>query len=156
MKRRLTIAAAVLTLACSKKDEAEAIPEGQQLLVLEGLDGLKVQVPEGTTAGKAAVGGGVMLTGPGVSMTLSPSNGMDGVDLEGAKKKAAEYEATDLEGEKLPDGYILTYENMGNLGDTYWLVGRREIAGKDYSCGVRSPQETHQRSGIAICKSLSE
>ena len=160
MKRRLAIAAtAILGLAefaCSKRDQTEELPAGHRLLVLEGLDGLKVQVPEGTKAGKAPVGDGVMLTGPGVSTTISPSNGMDGTDLEVAKKNAADYEPTDITGEELPDGYILTYKNRGNMGDNYWLVGRRKVDGRAYTCGVASPREAHQRSGIAICKSLSK
>ena len=97
-----------------------------------------------------------MLTGPGVSMTISPSNGLDGADLEGAKKNAADYEPTNIKGEELSDGYILTYQNRGKMGDNYWLVGRRTVDDKAYLCGVTSPQETHQRSGVAICKSLSE
>ena len=34
------------------------------------------------------------------------------------------------------------------------LVGRRRLANVAYSCGVSSPKKEHQRSAIAICKSL--
>ncbi len=135
--------------ACSKSEQ-----DGVVKVDLEGLSGLEAWVPPGTRVNRNAVGIGVMLKGSGVSMTIGPALEIDAPSLEEAKHNAKSYSAESVEGETLPDGYILTYENAGSMGVNYWLVGRRELAGVAYSCGVRSPKKEHQRSGVAICKSL--
>lgn len=134
-------------LACSKEREGVTV-------TLDGLPGLEADVPAGTRVAKAALGTGVMLKGPGVSMTIGPFRDVDASNLGEAKKNAEAFAPKNVEGEKLSDGYILTYENEGSMGTNYWLVGRRKIEDAAYSCGVRSPEKAHQQNAIAICKSL--
>ena len=142
---------AVVGLGCPKSPA-----EGQVKLKLEGLPGLEVHAPAGTQVRKNAVGIGVMLTGPGVSMTIGPALDVDATDLEQAKKNAETYSPKNIAGETLPDGYILTYENEGSTGANFWLVGRRKFADTPYSCGVSSPKKEHQQSAIPICKSMTK
>ena len=154
MKRAMaTVGLAALGLAapaCS----TNAAGDGTVKQELDGLPGVEVRIPEGTRVSKNAVGFGVMLKGPGVSMTIGAALDVDATTLEEAKENAQSYSPTNLEGETLPDGYLLTYENQGSMGTTYWLVGRRRLGNVAYSCGVRSPKKDHQQSAIAICKSL--
>lgn len=155
MKRTMQIAGVValglVGLACSKTSE-----DGSVTVELEGLPDLQAQVPAETRVADNAMDLGVMLKGPGVSMTISPFRAVDASTLDEAKKNAEAFSPKNLEGETLPDGFILTYESNGKTGATYWLVGRREIEGVAYSCGVRSPKKAHQQSAIAICKSLKK
>ena len=144
-------AIAALGLACSKGER-----DGQVTLALEGMAGLEVRAPTGTKVSKNAVGLGVMLKGPGVSMTIGSQIDVDAKTLDEAEKNAKAYAPSEVKGERLPDGYILTYTNQGSVGANYWLVGRRLIDGTAYSCGVSSPKKEHQQSGIAICKSLKK
>ena len=158
MRRTATmsvIAAAALgiTISGCAKDGA---PEGMTVVALEGLPGLEAWVPNGTKVSKNAVGIGVMLAGPGVSMTVGRALDVDAATLEQAEENAQAYAATNLEPRTLPDGYILTYENVGSTGTNYWLVGRRELEGTAYSCGVSSPKKEHQQSAVAICESLKK
>ena len=146
------LAALVLVaLACSKEGE-----DGSVTMALDGLSELEARVPAETRVAKNAVGVGVMLKGPGVSMTIGPFRDGDPATLDAAKENAEAYSPVNVEEEKLADGYILTYENEGSMGTNYWLVGRREIEDVAYVCGVRSPQKAHQQSAIAICKSLQK
>ncbi|MEX1367884.1 MAG: hypothetical protein AB1Z98_32445 [Nannocystaceae bacterium] len=147
-----SLALGLAGLACTN-DEGR---DGTVTLTLEGLAGLEAQVPAGTVVSNNAMGIGVMLTGPGVSVTVGPALDVDARSLAAAKKNAESYAPTNVEEEALPDGYILTYESEGSSGPNYWLVGRRELTNAVYSCGVRSPKKAHQRSAIAICKSLKE
>ena len=159
MARSTSMVALVLIGAlgagCSKDGSSHAA-DGTTTLTLEDLRRLQVRVPKDTKVSKNAVGIGVMLKGPKVSMTIGPEVDVDAADLEGAKKNARSYSPSDVEGEALKDGYILTYTNKGSMGTNYWLVGRRTIDGTAYTCGVSSPKEVHQKTAIAICKSLSE
>lgn len=142
----------LVSSACSKG----AQQDGTVRLELEGLPDLEARVPSGTTMSKNAVGIGVMLKGPGVSMTIGPALEVDAASLEDAKHNAQSYAPEDVEGQTLSDGYILTYESTGSTGTNYWLVGRRTFADAAYTCGVSSPKKEHQQSAIAICKSLSK
>lgn len=137
--------------ACSKGER-----DGTVTLSLQGLPGLEVRAPSGTEAQENAIGIGVMLTGPDVSMTIGPAVTDDAESLDDAKKNAVAYSPTNMDGQTLPDGYVLTYESEGATGTNYWLVGRRELGGAAYSCGVSSPKKAHQQSAIAICKSLHD
>jgi hypothetical protein len=138
--------------ACSKRSD-----DGTTTVALEGLPDLEAQVPAETRVAKDAMGIGVMLKGPGVSMTISPSQrDVDPSNLAEAKKNAEAYSPKAMKEEQLSDGYILTYESQGSTGTNYWLVGRRKIEGISYSCGVRSPKKEHQQSAVAICKSLNK
>lgn len=88
-------------------------------------------------------------------MTIGPALDVDAATLEQAKETAQTYSATDVKSELLPDGFILTYTSEGSMGVNYWLVGRRELDDGAYTCGVSSPKQAHQKSAIAICKSLT-
>jgi len=139
-------------LACSSKKKSD----GQITLALDGLPKLEAQVPDGTEMSRNAVGLGVMLKGPEVSMTIGKQTEGDADSLEEAKDIAQSYSPEDMKHETLPDGFILTYTNQGNMGTNYWLVGRRVIDEIAYSCGVKSTKKAHQQSAIAICKSLKK
>lgn len=154
MKRMVVIAGlaafGLAGLACANDDGRDAT------VTLEGLPGLEARVPVGTKVSKNAMGIGVMLKGPGVSVTVGPAMTGDARSLAAAEKNAQSYAPTGVEGETLPDGYILTYQSEGSTGTNYWLVGRREFTNVAYTCGVSSPKKAHQHSAIAICKSLKK
>ena len=139
-------------VACTKG----AGGDGSDMRELAGLPGLKARIPADTVVSKNAVGLGVMLKGAGISMTIGPELDVDAPSLDQAKQNAQSYAPQNLEGETLADGYILTYENQGSVGTTYWLVGRRKFSDAAFTCGVSSPKKAHQLSAIAICKSLKK
>lgn len=138
--------------ACSKRGE-----EGTMTVALDGLPDLEARVPAETRVTRNAAGAGVMLKGPGVSMTIATAQrGVDPADVAEAKKNAENYAPRATKEEDLSDGFILTYESKGSTGTNYWLVGRREIEGVSYACGVRSPKKEHQQTAVTICKSLTK
>ncbi len=153
MKTTLLLAAlSMASLACNRN----APDDGHIAIAFDGMPGLSAHAPSGTEVARNAVGLGVMLKGPDVSMTIGTLYEGDPETLEEAKKNAQSYSPTNLETEELSDGFILTYTSEGNMGTNYWLVGRRNIDGKTYTCGVKSPKKPHQQTAIAICKSLKK
>jgi len=152
-----TVMAGLATLGLSAAGCAkQETPDGTAMLALEGLPGLEARVPAGTQASKNAMGIGVMLQGPDVSVTIGPDLDGDAANLDQAKKNAQAYSPTDLEGETLSDGYVLTYTSEADGRVNYWLVGRRRFVDTAYTCGVSSPKKAHQQTAIAICKSLTK
>jgi hypothetical protein len=59
-----------------------------------------------------------------------------------------------LTGTAIADGWIVTWENTGSMGDNYWLSMRREIGGKGYMCDTMQSNEAQRKAAIEICKSL--
>jgi hypothetical protein len=168
MKRTLLFPVLVLCLAvaltaCGKKDEDSGGEGsggegggggGTETVELAKL-GIKADVPKGSQLSELM--GAQMVQGPGVTVTIDVAKDSDPKTLEDAKKEATDtYGGKNVKEEKLADGYILTFDNKGSMGTNYFLIGRREIDGKAYKCNVTAPQDAHQKSGVAICKSLKK
>lgn len=59
-----------------------------------------------------------------------------------------------LEGDKIADGWVVTWENTGSMGDNCWLTVRREIGGKGCMCETMQSNEDRRKAAIVICTSL--
>ncbi len=122
-------------------------------ITLAQLDNLKIDVAKDTEP--SMMGASVMIMSMEESFTVEAESKGQPTTLEAAKKEATElYNATDLQEETLPDGWLITYKNAGSMGDNYWLKVRREIGGKAYTCGTSVGNKTLRDGAIAACKSL--
>lgn len=114
---------------------------------------LLADLPEDAVLSKAPVGEGVMVQAANVTMVIAPAKDA-AKTLAAAKSDAEMYSPKNIQEETLPDGWVLMFENEGGGGKTWWLQGLRTIEGKGWECSVTSPQAEHQKTGLAICKSL--
>ena len=174
----LVLVFVVATFACKKKDEegagggdapaeqgkaaegskGKAKPEkaGPQTVTLPKL-GIKATIPAGAKVEDGLVGDGHMVTGPGITVSIDPATDMTPATADDAKKEATDmYSATNIKDVQVENGYIITYENKGSMGTNYWMKGVREIDGKKFACSVTAPEDAHQKSGVAICQSLTK
>ena len=66
------------------------------------------------------IGKGNSVQGPGITVNIEPASEMFPKTIEDAKKEATElYSGTDFHEEKLPDGYILTFQSKNNAKTNY-------------------------------------
>jgi hypothetical protein len=133
--------------------EGAAAPGG--LKKIEQL-GLQADIPADTTIEKAPVGNGVMISGGGFAAQIEPASDMEPKTLEAAKDDIKMYNPKNVQGEKLPDGYAITFENEGGMGANYWVKVRREIGGKAYMCSATLAQKDRQADVLKTCKSLTK
>jgi len=132
---------------------ATAAPAAGNEVALTKL-GLKAEAPAGTDVKDAIVGEGLMLQGPGLIISVEVSSDTRPKTIEDAKKDAEMYTPKNLKEEKLADGYALAFENEGGMGKNYWVMVRREIAGKAYWCETTASQAEQQENALKACKSL--
>ena len=119
-----------------------------------GALGLTGDAPAGTKTRK--MGKKVMVQGTGLVATVGAAGRFDAADVAAATKEANSNKGTNLKPEKLADGFLLTYENKGGAGSNYWVVSRRKIDGKDYSCGTTASNADQQANTAKFCKSLKK
>lgn len=141
-------------VACKKSGEAGGGGGGSAstvALALPGL-GLTAQVPEGSKASKAAIGEGLTIEGPDLSVDIeSPPNDVREKTLAEAKAKVGSKPSKE---ETLPDGWTLRYETNGLAGTVYWVASRRTINGKAIWCDTTATSAEQQANALAVCKSL--
>ena len=141
-----------------KKEEKkeEAAPESKkETITLEKLDGLKIDVAEGTTPSE--MGGSVMIISMEESLDVKAASDLDPKSLEDAKKEATDtYQAKELVEEKLDDGWALSFQNTGSMGDNFFTWVRRTIDGKDYFCQTSVAHKTLRDGALTACKSLKK
>jgi hypothetical protein len=58
--------------------------------------------------------------------------------------------------EKLPDGWLITFENVGAMGPNYHVNARREIDGKAVSCTTMQSTPEQQTNAVKFCKALKK
>lgn len=155
---------AVLSLtaaACGKKsDSAEGAAAADRFapaaeLTLAGLDNLKIDVAEDTTASPS--GNQFMIITMDESFTVGPVGPSTPATLEDAKKRATERDkGTNIKTETLKDGWLVKYRAKGSLGESFYVTIRRTIGGKDYVCSTSVGYESLRDGAIAACKSLRQ
>lgn len=94
-----------------------------------------------------------MLVGPSIgAMGLSEASTKR--TLDEAKQEAQDYSPQNVKGEALPDGWVLTYDNKGELGANFFLEVQRDIGGKTIRCSTTQPNNERIGAVLAVCKSL--
>lgn len=167
----LTSLVLVTTPACGKKDggSPKGSPEGAK--VSESTKPATAAAPSGSTklaklddltieAGGADVGegiaaGGVMLSGGtvgalNISIATTPKTEAD------AKTDADMFSPKNYKAETLPDGYVATYDNTGEMGANFFVDAQRTIGGKAYHCSTTVTTASQQAAAVAACKSLKK
>lgn len=97
----------------------------------------------------------------GEPLLMGPSIGAMTVDeksekqtLDQAKEDAQMYSPQNVKGEALPDGWVLTFDNKGEMGASFFLQVQRDIGGKTISCTTTQPNGDRIGAVLAVCKSL--
>ncbi len=137
----------------SKGAKASNASKGGSLAALGSL-GIKAELPKGAKVGKAIVGAGVLIQGPGLVVGVELATDSHGKTIEEAKSNADMYTPKKIKTEKLADGWVFTFENKGGMGTNYWVKVRRTIGGKDYWCSTSVSRPDQQANAVKLCKSL--
>jgi len=113
---------------------------------------------KGTAPGDSKVSdmmGSDMVQGSGLVVTVANVEG-DAWTVEKVKEDIEMYSPENIVEEKLDDGFALTYTNKGGAGTNYWVKVMRTIDGKQYDCSTTAPDEDHQKTALAFCKTLKK
>ncbi|MDY0003085.1 MAG: hypothetical protein RBU30_17430 [Polyangia bacterium] len=160
---KLVLGAAVLAVlalgACKKSggkdgDKAEGKAAGPKTVALGKL-GIQAELPSGAEVSEAPIGGGVMVRGEDLVMTIE-DGAKKPADPEIAKEDASMYSPQGLKVEKLEGGFVMTFTNKGGMGTNYWLMGRREIEGKAYWCSTTASRPEQLENAVKVCKGLKK
>lgn len=116
---------------------------------------------KGTAAGETEqpmLGDGdpVMVMAAGFTLNVSEAKATDPKTLKDAEAIAKGFNAKNSKTETLPDGWLMTYQNTGSMGENYFVSVRREIGGKGYLCETMQSTPDQQKASVAFCKSLSK
>ncbi|HEY0138923.1 MAG TPA: hypothetical protein VGB85_32780 [Nannocystis sp.] len=120
--------------------------------------GLKADAPAGTEVGDV-IGGGVghMVQGPGLVVNVETASETAPKTVDDAKKESEMFDGVkNLKDEKLPDGWLITFENVGGMGANYHVNTRREIDGKAITCNTMVSTPEQQNNAVNFCKSLKK
>lgn len=117
--------------------------------------GLSADLAEGATVMKGMSEGSAMISTDATTMNVSLAKDTDPKTMEQGKSGAMLGDkGRGLTATAIPDGWIVTWENTGSMGDNFWLSMRREIGGKGYMCDTMQSNEAQRKAAIEICKSL--
>lgn len=117
--------------------------------------GLTAELPEGATVMKGMSDGSAMISTDATTFNVSVAKDTDPKTLEQGKSGALLGDkGRGLTGEAIADGWVVTWENTGSMGDNYWLSMRREIGGKGYMCDTMQSNDAQRKAAIEICKGL--
>jgi hypothetical protein len=154
------LVAAALVPACSKKESgasssATKPADDQPAAAPTKLPhlGLKVDVPGEVTVSNAIGGDGDMVQATTVG-ALQVEVWKTPQTLDEAKGDAKMFNPKNLAGEKLADGWALTYDTTGSMGANYFVTVRRDIAGKTYKCSTTVDSADPAKGALAACKTL--
>lgn len=101
------------------------------------------------------MGDSAMVSADGMALTLKVAKDTDPKTVEQGKDGALLGDkGRNLKADKIADGWIVTWENTGSMGDNYWLSMRREIAGKGYMCETMLSNDAQRKAAIDVCNSL--
>jgi hypothetical protein len=145
--------------ASSAKPGADAKPAGEAKAATKPTKieqvGLTAELPEGATVMKGMSDNSAMISTDAATLNVSLAKDTDPKTVDEGKSGAMLGDkGRGLTGEKIADGWIVTWENTGSMGDNYWLNMRREIGGKGYMCDTMQSNEAQRKAAIEICKSL--
>lgn len=119
---------------------------------LAQLDGLSIEFAG--EVGKAIGGDGVMIQGDKGVVTVEAVK--EPKKIEDAKSDADMYSPKNYKEEKLPDGFVITYDNSGSMGANFFVDAYRTIGGKTYHCSTTGSEKAQQDAVVAACKSLKK
>jgi len=149
MKTLLAALPIALLLACSGGDAKPAAIDLPKV-------GLKAEGPAGSEVSDAPMSTGHMVMGPGMVVTVEEASDTRPKTIEEAKTEADMFSPKNLKEEKLADGWLLTYDNEGGMGKTFFVNVRREIGGKAFYCSTAAAQPEQQTNAVNFCKSLKK
>jgi hypothetical protein len=117
--------------------------------------GLSAMLPASAQIMKGISEGSAMISSDATTMNVSKAKDTDPKTVEQGKDSALLGDkGRGLKGDKTADGWIVTWENTGSMGDNYFLSMRREIGGKGYMCETTVSNEGQRKAAIEICNSL--
>lgn len=160
---RISLLIVVALCACGKKDENKAggggaAGGGGKPAVVELKEvGLKAEIPGQILTNDKGMGEGAstMLTGTDFG-AMSVDEIKEERTLETAKTEAKDYSPAKIDEETLADGWALTYNNKGGMGENFFVETQRKIDGKIYKCGTTTNTAARQAVVLAACKSLKK
>lgn len=114
--------------------------------------GLHITAPSGSQVTELL--GSQLVMGLGMNVNVRVAGDIDPSTIADARSEADLFTPTNFVEETLPDGFALTYQNVGSAGTNYWVTVRREIRGTPYMCTSMSGTADEQRAAVDACKSL--
>ncbi|MBK6923132.1 MAG: hypothetical protein IPH07_37435 [Deltaproteobacteria bacterium] len=138
----------------AKDEPAKAEPAAAGKLALDKL-GLTASAPAETTVSDGIGGKGAMIMGPGLVVSVEEASETRPKDVAAAKKDAEMYTPQNLKDEKLDDGWVVTFDNKGDMGANYFVNVRRDIAGKSIWCETTVASPEQAATALDFCKSLA-
>jgi hypothetical protein len=156
---RISILLLVSTFAfgCSKKDgDSSATKTGEAkggALTKLGKVPLQGAIGEATISDGMEANGVMLMGGDFGALEIDPTDKKLDLDAE-SKEVTSLYNARNVKGEKLADGWILTFDNTGSGGDNFFVESYRDIGGKTYKCATTVPKREQAQAAVAVCKSL--
>jgi hypothetical protein len=159
-----TLVVVVLAPACSKKesgapsagkpaDDKPAAGDDKPAPTKLPHLGRQIDVPGEVTVSDAIGGDGDMVQASAVG-ALQIEAWKTPQSLDEAKDDAKAFTPKHLQADKLADGYVLTYDNVGSMGANFFVVVRREIGGKVYKCGTTVDTAEASKAAVEACKTL--
>lgn len=118
--------------------------------------GLKADAPADAKADDGILGAGHLVTGTGLVVSVEEASESQPKTADDAKKEADMFSPKNLKDEKLADGWMVTFDNEGGMGKSYFVNVRRDIGGKAYWCSTTVSTPEQQTNAINFCKSLKK
>lgn len=118
--------------------------------------GLKAEAPADTTVSDAPMGTGNMIMGTGLVVTVEEASDTRPKTIEESKAQAEMFSPKNVKDEKLADGWVVTYDNEGGMGKTFFVDVRRDIGGKAIFCTTALSEAAQQTNAVNFCKSLKK
>ncbi len=152
-------------VACSSGSAASGAPGGKDGPGAAPAKALSVTIPKlglkGSAPGETEppiIGDGdpCMIMAASFTLNVSEAKATDPKTLKDEEAIAKGFNAKNTKSETLPDGWLMTYQNTGSMGDNYFVSVRREIGGKAYLCETMQSTPAQQAAVVAFCKSLSK
>ncbi len=162
------LVSSISLVACSSGSAASGAPSGsggpgaapgapaKALSITIPKLGLKGSAPGETEPPIIGDGDPCMVMAANFTVNVSEAKATDPKTLKDEEAIAKGFNAKNTKSETLPDGWLMTYQNVGSMGDNYFVSIRREIGGKAYLCETMQSTPAQQAAVVAFCKSLSK
>jgi len=154
----IVVSTFVFAAACGKKsdDGGSSSAKATEKAAATKLPkvGLQIDVPGEATVGDpimADVGNSINSADLGamqVEIFKTPQT------LDEAKEDAKMYSPKSVKADALADGWALSFNNKGSMGENYFVTVRRDIAGKTYKCWATVDTKERGDAVLAACKTL--
>ena len=118
--------------------------------------GLKAEAPAETAVNDAPLSSGHMIMGTGLVVTVEEASDTRPKTIEESKTQAEMFNPKNVKDEKLADGWVVTYDNEGGMGKTFFVDVRRDIGGKAYFCTTALSEAAQRDNAVNFCKSLKK